>query len=103
MLILLDCCHAGGMDNEKAPLGAHFTKAPIPAEAEQILAQGSGRVDHRPPPKPTKKSYTGNPYSQFTMALMEALAGAGVAEKDGFVQVADLAMHAREQVSQAYP
>lgn len=97
MLILFDCCHADGMDNEKGALGAHFAKAPIPAEAQEILAQGSGRVVIASS-QADEKSYTGKPYSQFTMAMVEALAGAGVAKQDGYVRVADLAMYARERV-----
>lgn len=97
LLVLLDCCHAGGMDNEKAPGGPQFSKAPLPAEAEQILAQGGGRVIIASS-QADEKSLTGDPYSEFTMALVEALAGYGVAEKDGYVRVADLAMYAREMV-----
>ncbi|OQA20201.1 MAG: Serine/threonine-protein kinase pkn1 [Chloroflexi bacterium ADurb.Bin360] len=45
-----------------------------------------------------EQSFAGKPYSVFTLALIEALAGVGVAKKDGFVRVADLALHAREVV-----
>ena len=45
-----------------------------------------------------EKSYAGKPYSAFTLAIIEALAGKGVAEKDGYVKVSDLALHAREVV-----
>ncbi|MGD9185040.1 MAG: hypothetical protein PVJ13_06930 [Desulfobacterales bacterium] len=43
-------------------------------------------------------SYAGKPYSAFTLALIEALCGQGVAKKDGYVRVADLALHTREVV-----
>ncbi|MGD9072745.1 MAG: hypothetical protein PVI69_13345, partial [Desulfobacterales bacterium] len=43
-------------------------------------------------------SYAGKPYSAFTLALIEALCGQGVAKKDGYVRVADLAPHTREVV-----
>ena len=41
LLLLLDCCHAGGLDDIKAP-GVTFTKSPIPAEAVEALAGGRG-------------------------------------------------------------
>jgi len=96
MLVLLDCCHAGGMDNAKA-LGAKFSKAPIPPEAQELLAQGSGRVIIASS-RADELSYAGDPYSEFTQALVEALAGAGAAEQDGYVRTADLALYARETV-----
>ena len=43
-------------------------------------------------------SYAGKPYSAFTLALIEALCGQGVAVKDGYVRAADLALHARQMV-----
>jgi hypothetical protein len=43
-------------------------------------------------------SFAGRPYSAFTLALIEALCGVGVAKRDGYVRVADLALHAREVV-----
>jgi hypothetical protein len=43
-------------------------------------------------------SFAGKPYSAFTLALTEALCGVGVAKEDGYVRVADLALHAREVV-----
>lgn len=98
LLLLLDCCHAGGLDDAKAP-GAQLTKAPLPPEAEQILAQGSGRVVIASS-RADELSFAGKPYSAFTLALIEALSGEGVARKDGYVRVADLAGHAREKVPQ---
>lgn len=95
MLILLDCCHAGGMDREelvaKAP-GITFTKAPMPPEAARLLGEGTGRVIIASS-QADQKSYTGYPYSQFTQALLEALAGADAAQQDGFARAADLAMY----------
>lgn len=96
MLVLLDCCHAGGLEDAKAP-GASFAKAPIPAEAVELLAKGSGRVIIASS-QADELSYAGKPYSQFTQALLEALAGAGASKADGYVRAADLAMYARETV-----
>lgn len=98
LLVLLDCCHAGGIEESKAP-GAQFAKAPLPPEAHDLLAQGSGRVVIASS-KADELSFAGKPYSAFTLALIEALSGQGVAEKDGYVRVADLAMYTREMVPQ---
>jgi hypothetical protein len=96
LLVLLDCCHAGGVDESKAP-GAQFAKASLPPEAQDLLSQGSGRVVIASS-KADELSFAGKPYSAFTLALVEALSGQGVAQKDGYVRVADLALYAREMV-----
>jgi uncharacterized caspase-like protein len=94
MLLLLDCCHAGGIGEAK---GLEIAKAPLPPEALEMLGCGSGRVIIASS-QADESSYAGEPYSAFTLALIESLCGIGVAKKDGFVRVADLAMHAREAV-----
>ena len=43
LLVVLDCCHAGGMDATKLP-GFTFAKAPLPADAVDQLAAGQGRA-----------------------------------------------------------
>lgn len=96
LLLLLDCCHAGGLDDIKAP-GVTFTKAPIPAAAVEALAAGRGRVIIASSTA-GEVSFAGKPYSAFTRALLEALCGRGAARADGFVRVADLALHTREMV-----
>lgn len=100
MLILLDCCHAGGIDDaaEKAP-GIQFVKAPLPEGAVAALGKGHGRVIISSC-KAYEKSYTGEPYSQFTQALLEAFAGAGLSKADGYVRAADLALYAAKTVPQ---
>jgi hypothetical protein len=40
----------------------------------------------------------GKPYSAFTLALIESLAGKGASQQDGYVRVADVALYAREVV-----
>jgi hypothetical protein len=96
LLVLLDCCHAGGIGEAKAP-GLQFAKAPLPAAAPGLLAQGSGRVVIASS-RSDELSYAGEPYSAFTLALVEALCGEGAAKQDGYVRVADLALHARQVV-----
>ncbi len=96
LLLLLDCCHAGGFADMKAP-GLQFTKAPLPPEAQSLFAQGRGRVVIASS-QADELSYAGKPYSAFTLALIDALCGAGASRKDGFVRVTDLALHTREMV-----
>lgn len=96
LLLLLDCCHAGGVGEAKAP-GLQLAKSPLPPEAQSLLAEGSGRVLIASSQE-DELSFAGRPYSAFTLALTEALCGAGVSKKDGYVRVADLALHAREVV-----
>lgn len=99
LLLLLDCCHAGGLDPSKAPAGAQMSKAPLPPEATTLFAQGNGRAVIASS-RADELSYAGKPYSAFTLALVEALAGQGAAEQDGYVRLADLAGHTREMVPQ---
>ena len=96
LLLLLDCCHAGGVGEAKAA-GMDLAKAPLPPEALNLLAEGSGRVLIASS-RDAELSYAGKPYSAFTLALVEALCGQGVAKQDGVVRVADLALHTREKV-----
>ncbi|MBN1659993.1 MAG: caspase family protein [Anaerolineae bacterium] len=96
VLVLLDCCHAGGVGEAKAA-GLELSKAPLPGEALALLAEGRGRVLVASSQE-DELSYAGKPYSAFTLALLEALGGVGVAKKDGWVRVADLALHARQVV-----
>jgi tetratricopeptide (TPR) repeat protein len=96
LLLLLDCCYAGGFDNAKAP-GLTVSKAPLPPEALTLLAKGNGRVIIASSQE-DEWSYPGRPYSAFTLALIEALSGIGAAKKDGYVRLTDLALYTREMV-----
>jgi hypothetical protein len=96
LLVLLDCCHAGGLTKPE-PSGLKLTKAPLPPEAARLLAEGRGRVLIASSQE-DEVSFAGRPYSAFTLALIEALCGVGVAVQDGYVRVSDLALHARQVV-----
>ncbi|HYV91516.1 MAG TPA: caspase family protein [Chitinophagales bacterium] len=96
MLILLDCCHSGGLDDAKA-FTITSSKSPMPIEAQNLLQAGTGRVIIASS-MANELSFAGNPYSAFTLALIECLAGQGVSKRDGLVRVADIALYAREKV-----
>ncbi|MDF5723714.1 MAG: caspase family protein [Rhizonema sp. PD37] len=86
LLVLLDCCHAGGQAEIK---GA--TKSPLPPSVIAQLGNSSGRVILASSRK-DEVSWTGKPNSVFTGALLEAMAGYGAFEEDGYARVLDLAM-----------
>jgi hypothetical protein len=88
LLVLLDCCHAGGMADAEKGIVA---KSPIPKSMLGTLHIGSGRVVIASSRK-DEVSLTGRPYSIFTTALLEALAGYGAFESDGYARVLDTAM-----------
>ncbi len=96
LLLLLDCCHAGGVGEAKAP-GVALSKSPLPPDAVTLLSEGSGHVLIASSQE-DELSYAGKPYSAFTLAFIESLSGIGVAKKDGYVRVTDVALHAREVV-----
>lgn len=98
LLLLLDCCHAGGLEGIKSG-GLTFAKAPLPAPDPALLAQGRGRAVIASS-RADELSYAGTPYSVFTLALLEALCGEGASQLDGYVRVADLALYAGRKVPQ---
>ncbi len=89
LLVILDCCHAGGMADIKGP---RFIRSPAPPDIPKVLGEGRGRVLIASSRK-DEESYTGTPYSVFTQALREALAGHGASEQDGYAHVADVALY----------
>jgi len=96
LLVLLDCCHAGGQAEAK---GLPGVKSPLPPSVAAELERGSGRVVIASSRK-DEQSWTlkGQPYSVFTAALLEGLAGYGTFERDGYARVLDLAMYVGRMV-----
>lgn len=103
LLVLLDCCHAGGFGLgdagglEKSPEDVPLTKAPLPDEAVTLFKQLAGRFIIASS-RAGELSYAGRPYSAFTAALIGALCGNGAAQKDGYVRVIDVVTHTSEVV-----
>jgi hypothetical protein len=94
LLVLLDCCHAAGQADAKAP---PLPQAALPARALQELERGSGRVVIASSRK-DEISRTGYPYSAFTNAVLQGLAGYGAFEQDGYARVLDLALYVGRMV-----
>jgi hypothetical protein len=86
LLVLLDCCHAGGQAQAKG-----MAKSPLPLPAIDELGRSSGRVIIASSRK-DEVSWTGQPYSVFTQAIVEGLAGHGAFEQDGYARALDLAL-----------
>lgn len=87
LLVLLDCCHAGGVADVKG-----FNKAPAPTDLFESLSKSSGRVIIASSQQ-NEVSYTGTPFSEFTKSLLEGFCGLGASEKDGYARVLDIAMY----------
>ena len=94
LLLLLDCCHAGGLTDLS---GFQIEKAPLPPEAQRMFAKGDGRMIIGSS-RPNEKSLAGQPYSAFTYALLRGLCGKGASKEDGYVRATDLAMYASQVV-----
>jgi Caspase domain len=90
LLVMLDCCHAGGLSDLS---GFQIAKAPLPPEAQRMFAKGGGRMMIGSS-RPDELSYAGEPYSAFTYALVKGLCGSGAVQQDGYIRATDLAMYA---------
>lgn len=96
LVVLLDCCHAGGVPALKE-VGKSFTKSPMPPDLLNVLGSGSGRVVIASS-RENEYSYTGNPYSAFTACLLEALQGKAAVNKDGYARILDILIYLFDQV-----
>ena len=66
-------------------------KSPLPSSVTEQLGSSSGRVVLASSRR-DEVSWTGTPYSVFTAALLEGLAGYGAFEQDGYARVLDLTL-----------
>jgi hypothetical protein len=96
LVVVLDCCHAGGIPALKA-LGENLVKSPLPPELLSVLESGTGRVVITSS-REDEYSYTGKPYSIFTACLLEALAGKAAVKQDGFARILDILIYLFDQV-----
>lgn len=96
LVVLLDCCHAGGIPALKAT-GETLIKSPLPPDLLNVLEAGSGRVVVTSS-RESEYSYTGTPYSIFTTCLLEALEGKAAVNQDGFARILDVLIYLFNQV-----
>lgn len=96
LLVLLDCCHSGGIGDPKGSIGG--LKQGWSDDAYAQLAQGRGRALIASS-RPDELSWVlpGMENSLFTHHLLEALRGEGRTMGDGYVRVFDLFRHVAEQ------
>jgi len=94
-LLLLDCCHAGGINLPKT-LGLKLQPEALPAEVQAFRSK-RGRVIIASS-RASELSWPGSPCSAFTHSLLEAFCGIGGSQQDGFVRTSDLALYTREKV-----
>ena len=86
MLILLDCCHSGGIYD---PVDVPFDKELLLSKANRVVISASHS---------SEVSYLSRPLSIFTYALVEGLAGKYFEDGDTEVTLFGLAMYVRERV-----
>jgi hypothetical protein len=99
LVVLLDCCHAGGVPALKEAEET-FVKSPVPPDLLNMLGTGSGRVVVASS-REDEYSYTGQPYSAFTDCLLEALQGKATVNKenkDGYARILDVMIYLFDQV-----
>lgn len=96
LVVILDCCHAGGVPALKTP-GTTFAKSPVPPALLNSLESGSGRVVIASSNE-EQYSYTGTPYSVFTACLLEALQGKASEVKDGYARILNVLSYLFDQV-----
>lgn len=96
LLLVLDCCHAGGIE---LPLAKGVAYKELSPQVRTILASKQGRVVLASSTG-AELSWTGEPYSAFTHSLLEALCGEGNPRCDGFVRVGDVVTYTSDRVPQ---
>ena len=104
LIIILDCCHAGGIPTPKAfrGRGYQFTKSSVPPNLPDILSAGSGQVMIASS-RDDESSYTGTPYSVFTNCFIEALSGKATKTGDGFARILDVIGYILDEVPKRAP
>lgn len=84
IVVFLDCCHAEGQLNFKG-----FKNSPLPEKFAREFSSGKGKVIIASS-RENELSLTSSPYSEFTNALVEALAGYGNERGDGITKIFDI-------------
>ena len=106
LLVLIDCCHAGGIGQPKDALTPDPNEALAKGFSEAMyekLKEGYGRVIIASA-RPDEESYVlrGDRNSLFTKHLLAGLTG-GVSGEDGFVRVFQLYEYVQPRVTAEHP
>jgi hypothetical protein len=104
LIIILDCCHAGGIPTPKAfrGRGSQLTKSSVPPNLPDILSKGSGQVMIASS-RDDEYSYTDTPYSVFTNCFIDALSGKASRTGDGFARILDVVSYILDEVPKRAP
>lgn len=100
-IVLLDCCHAGGIRGIKGA-GRAGAFRNTPGTLAHQLDSGSGKVIIASS-KDDQKSYTGQQYSIFTECLLEALNGNNTGKDEPYVSFAEVWSYLDKQVPARAP
>jgi hypothetical protein len=88
VLVLLDCCHAAGLSSAGLVAKGVLRQAPLPPDLTALRGMtGRALVASC---EANEYSYAGEPYSMFTAALLEGLAGYGARQRDGKAHFMDV-------------
>jgi hypothetical protein len=88
VLVLLDCCHAAGLSSGPLVAKGGIRKAPLPPDLMALKGMtGRALVASC---QANEESFGGHPYSFFTAALLEGLAGYGARQRDGKAHFIDV-------------
>lgn len=103
VLVLLDCCHAGGIGETKSLAPADGLAKGFSQEMYDRLGGGEGRAILASA-RPEEESYIlpGDPHSLFTKHLLAGLRG-GVAGEDEYVRVFRLFEYVQPRVTEQHP
>jgi hypothetical protein len=99
LMVILDCCFAGGMPIVKADGGEAetFESVPMPPELN-ALALGGGQVIVTSSRAGEVSMATATSYSVFTSALLGALGGKGAVVADGYARVLNVLAYVLAEV-----
>lgn len=100
VLIILDCCHAGGIGQPK-DVAELVMKSGLSDQAYTALSKGRGRVILASS-RSDELSWTGERNSVFTAHLLLGLRG-GVASDDGLIRIFDLFEYVQPRVTAEKP
>jgi hypothetical protein len=88
VLVLLDCCHAAGISSGGIAAKGDIRKAPLPPDLTALRGMNGRALVASC--QANELSFASVPYSFFTAALLEGLAGYGARQRDGKAHFIDV-------------